>query len=488
MSVTTVNEYLKAQKMALKKYQSCASKGEYPYLPVLDDILKHVDIESEVNVGLVDIPLSAVVGTSTKGRTQAFAANFMPLMDYNSEFGAKWISLCEAHMEEGIRDPLKVYEYMNKFYVVEGNKRVSVLKYFEADSVPAMVTRKVPKRTDEIENIIYFEFLDFFNATGINYVWFSKPGCFKKLYMIMHPNGGAFTDDEKKDFNSAHLAFENAFKARGGGKLPITTGDALLTFLNIYDYDDFLKMTEEDIKEELPKLWKEFIVASTEENIDLLMDPQEESKKNILSHIIPIPTILPKKFKVAFVYDKSPEESEWIYAHELGRIHLDEAMGDTVDTVAISNAGIGDEAEAIIEKLIADGNTIIFTTTPQLLQVCMKMAIQYPDVMIFNCSLNTSHQYIKTYAARMYEAKFLTGVIAGAMTESDKIGYVADYPIYGTIANINAFALGAKLVNPRAKIYLGWSTEKNMDVDKYFRDNGISYVSDQDMITPNKAS
>ena len=486
MSVTTIGEYNKAQKMALRRYQSCASKGEHPYLPVLDDILSHVDIVGEVNVGLVDIPLDRVVGTSTQGRTQAFAGNFMPLLDYNTEFGAKWMNLYDSHIEEGIRDPIQVYEYMNRFYVVEGNKRVSVLKFSEAVSVPAIVTRKVPKKTDDIENKIYFEFLDFYNVTGVNYLWFSKVGSFEKLMVYTGTKTDKKWDEEKKkDFNSAHLAFSNAFKAKGGSKLPITTGDALLSFLDIYSYDEFLKMTEEDFKEELPKLWKEFLLDAAGEHIDLLMDPSEEPKKKILSYILPTSA---KKVKVAFVYDKLPEESEWIYSHDLGRIYLQENFSDIFDISAVSNVGIGDEAENKIEELIKSGNNIIFTTTPQLLQICMKMAIKYPEVKIFNCSLNTSHQYIRTYSARMYEAKFLTGVIAGAMAESDKIGYVADYPIYGNIANINAFALGAKFVNPRATVYLGWSTEKNMDVDKYFRDNGISYVSDQDMITPNKAS
>lgn len=68
----------------------------------------------------------------------------------------------------------------------------------------------------------------------------------------------------------------------------------------------------------------------------------------------------------------------------------------------------------------------------------LKVAVDHPDVKILNCSLNTSHKYIRTYYARMYEAKFLSGMIAGALAENDRIAYIADYPIYGMIANINA--------------------------------------------------
>lgn len=116
----------------------------------------------------------------------------------------------------------------------------------------------------------------------------------------------------------------------------------------------------------------------------------------------------------------------------------------------------------VLESVIAQGATIIFGVAPQMMKQSLKAAIEHPEVKILNCSLNTPHRYIRTYYARMYEAKFISGLIAGAMAENDKIGYIADYPIYGMTANINAFALGAACVNPRAKIYLEWSTRKDM--------------------------
>ena len=103
------------------------------------------------------------------------------ILKENSEFALKWARLCEAQVEEGIRDPIKAYEYMNKFYVVEGNKRVSVLKYFEVSTIAGNVTRIIPKPTDELENRIYYEFLDFYELSKINYVWFSEEGSFAEL-------------------------------------------------------------------------------------------------------------------------------------------------------------------------------------------------------------------------------------------------------------------------------------------------------------------
>ena len=141
-----------------------------------------------------------------------------------------------------------------------------------------------------------------------------------------------------------------------------------------------------------------------------------------------------------------------------------------------------DNCEQILQEAIRDGCTIVFTTAPPLLKASLKVAIEHPEIKILNCSLNTSHKHIRTYYARMYEAKFLMGAIAGAMAANDKIGYVADYPIYGMTANINAFALGAKMVNPRAKIYLEWSTMKGINLAERFEERGISVISGLDIL------
>ena len=161
-------EYQEALKLGKKEYKSRVSKGQFPYLPVLDEILKNEEIQTEQNLGLVHLPLEFVVGTSTMGRTLSFAANFMPLLGENTEFCMKWTSLSDAQVNEGIRDPIISYEDMNRYYVVEGNKRVSVLKYFKANEIPAIVTRKIPKYNENDESIkLYYEFMKFNEITGL---------------------------------------------------------------------------------------------------------------------------------------------------------------------------------------------------------------------------------------------------------------------------------------------------------------------------------
>lgn len=485
----SANEYLKAQKLGEKRFQAAVAKNEYPYLPVLDEIISPSDTVGEVNLGLQTISLDRVVGTATAARTTAFASNFMPILDYHTEFGAKWSALCASHIEEGIHDPIKVYEYMNKFYVIEGNKRVSVLKYFGADSVPAMVTRKIPRKNDSIENKVYYEFMDFHKQTGINYVHFSQTGGYDKLReFIGLDNEREFSDDERLDFNSAHLAFERAYLAKKGSEdLTITIDDAMLVFLNVYGYEALKKMSAAEVKDSVEKVWTEIVLSSKKKEQVVLpkLDPVEP-KKSILGLVIK--PAAPSNLKVAFVYDKTPASSVWTYCHELGRLDMQNKLGDAVDSSTFCNVDTQAKLVECLNKLVDEKYDVIFTTGPEMLPEALKVAVLHPDIKILNCSLSLANSHVRTYYARMYEVKFITGMIAGSLCADGQIGYVADYPIFGTTANINAFAIGARMVNPRAKIYLQWTKVKGANPQKFFEKNGITYISDRDMIMPDDAS
>ena len=130
--------YQKAYKLAHKEYKERTAKGITPYPAVLDDIIGEENALSVVDVGLVEIPTDKIVGTKSAGRIHAFTSNFLPLLDDSTEFAAKWTDLCHAHFsDQGIRDPILCYEYLGKFYVQEGNKRLSVLRWFGAPAFPA---------------------------------------------------------------------------------------------------------------------------------------------------------------------------------------------------------------------------------------------------------------------------------------------------------------------------------------------------------------
>ncbi len=452
--------YKEALKLGQKEVRSRTAKEKNPYLPVLDEIVPPEKALTGIHLGVVQIPVWFIVGTKTGGRVSAFAANFMPVLDEGTEFADKWEALYRSHISEGIRDPIKVFEYLNRYYVQEGNKRVSVLKFCGAYSVTAEVIRILPERTNDEKIQLYYEFLEFNRYSKINFIEFTKRGSYQKLMRMMGKSYGEWwTIEEQRRFSSAYYFFEKAYKENGGDKLKITIGDAMLNYIKIYGYPELQNAGDAEISMNLKKMWEDIALIEENETIELKTTPPEEKelKPSVLSMILPIAK--PSKLKAAFVYDVPPDKSGWVSDHERGRQYAQTVLGDQAATSVYI---VEDEHKQyeLLEKAVADGNKILFTTSPRMLQASLRAAISYPDIVVMNCSLNISHRYLRTYYTRMYEVKFILGVLAGSLTQSGRLGYVCDYPIYGQIAGINAFALGAQMANPRTKVYLEWSSVK----------------------------
>ena len=448
-----------ARKLAVKEYNKNASKGQIGYLPSLEDILKITDVVSQVNLGLIEIPLKKIVGTYTHIRSLSFAKNFMPLLD--TEFKEKWSSLCLAHLNEGIRDPIKVYEYMNWYYVIEGNKRVSVLKYFNAYSVSTKVTRLIPKYNENsAECRLYYEFLSFNKETNIYSIWFTKEGSYNKLLKYLEnfsPDTSYFENKYKYFEIYIYNTFRRIFLEAGGDKISISTGDALLEYLKIYG----VHRTLNEVR--LIERMKEFIIEleaiSNTEKLDLSTAPRE-NQKNVINAITSL--VMPKKkLKIAFAYARTIEGSGWTYAHELGRLHVEEVLGNQISTTYIENVPENNDAYKEFKNLVKEGHDIIFTTSPIYLNSTLKCALEYPQVKFFNCSEAQPYTHVSNYYGRTYEPRFLTGIIAGSMTKDNIIGYTATSPTPEVISSINAFALGAKMVNPFAIVKVAWTNEWN---------------------------
>ena len=133
MNQVAMEEYIAALKAGQKEARELAAAGKDPNPAVLDEILPEGGCDAVQDLGLLEIPSRRIVGVKSAGRITAFTATFHPLLDRNTEFAGKWISLCEAHLGDvGIRDPIECFEYLGNFYVQEGNKRVSVLRHFGA--------------------------------------------------------------------------------------------------------------------------------------------------------------------------------------------------------------------------------------------------------------------------------------------------------------------------------------------------------------------
>lgn len=226
----------------------------------------------------------------------------------------------------------------------------------------------------------------------------SKVGNFPKLQAALgKEQGEMWSDEDRENFSSVFYRFQMEYRARGGDKLSITEGDAFLAFLGVYGYEELLEKTTSEINDLVGKTWEEFLLLEAEDVIDLKMDPTNE-KKPLLSRILPTSV---SRLKAAFIYAKTPASSAWTYAHELGRLYLEQAFPDEITTFYYDNA-TQENIDDYIEAAINCGSNIIFTTSPSFAQASVKAAIENPEVRILNCSLNTSHRYIRTYYARMH--------------------------------------------------------------------------------------
>ena len=183
-----IEDYRKACKKGRREVSEAISQGRYPYLPALDDILDGGHGGGEIPVGVREIPMELVVGTKTRSRSNMFSCGFLPIADADTEFAAKWSSLADAQREEGIRDPVVVYEYLQRFYVREGNKRVSVLRSLDAPTIMASITRVMPMPSDEREVRCYHEFVRLYRVAPVYGLVFSQEGSCERLASLLGQN------------------------------------------------------------------------------------------------------------------------------------------------------------------------------------------------------------------------------------------------------------------------------------------------------------
>lgn len=452
--------YLAARRLGLKEYSKSTASGLSGYLPFLEDVTKDIEILYEQDLGTLELPLHKIIGTYTKSRSKSFAANFMPIIGSRTEFAQKWISLCAAHINEGIRDPIKAYEFLNRFYVIEGNKRVSVLKYYNAYSIAGQVSRLIPKRDENNLTIsMYYEFLDFYKKTGINIIWFSKKNSFNRLSTLLDgftPKFETLQTDKYKYFaNSVYLPFRKAYLELGGQKLPITTGDAFLEYAFIYGFPE--SIMEEELYTRLKAFIKELELMSGYKSTDVQTGPSLESE-SLINTITTF--VIPKKnLKVAFVYAMDASVSSWTFAQEMGRNHVNNVFGDEISTSFVDNVPETLEAYDYLKKLALEGNDIVFVTSPSFINATLKAAMEFPETKFLNCMETQSYKHVNTYFGRIYEPRFLAGIVAGAVTKTNVLGYVGTHPVPDVINGINSFAIGARMVNPHAKIIVEWLNE-----------------------------
>ena len=485
MIPTNIKEgYIRAMRMGLKEQKEAEASGLPTTPSVLDEVFPDAARASIQNLGVREIPIERIVGTKYEGRIHAFSPSFLPVQSAESEFAMKWMALCQAHLSDtGIREPIECYEYLGDFYVQEGNKRVSVLRYFDAVSVPANVKRLLPVEKDSPRVAAYNEFLSFYQATGRYELQLRKPGDYAILYALLGKRPtDAWTEPETRKLIGFFYYFKEAFLALRGNKQTLYPEDALLLFLKVYPYAQACEMGSAELKKALAKLWGDVKSTSEPETVALSAAPAE--KKSPIGKLL---SVSRKPLRIALICQRDPETSTWTKGHADGAAYLAATLPDSVAVNCLYHADTPQQTAEVLEQAVADGAELIFTTTPTMIDSALQAAVKYPKVRFFNCSADQPLSSVRSYYCRVYEGKFLTGMIAGAMADNDLIGYIGSYPILGVPAAVNAFAIGARMTNPRAKILLEWNCTDPYCMEKLI-EKGVRVISNIDLPAPDSGA
>ena len=196
--------------------------------------------------------------------------------------------------------------------------------------------------------------------------------------------------------------------------------------------------------------------------------------------------------KIGFIYVGPIGDGGWTYAHDQARLYLEDTMG--VATLYRESVPEDAEVEKVVMDMIDQGATVIFATSFGYMDYLEKMSKEFPEVTFMHCSGYKTTDNMNNYFGRMYEPRFLSGVVAGMKTETNKLGYVAAFEIPEVIRGINAFALGAQSVNPDVEVEVVWThtwydpaTEK--EAGKALLDNGADVIAQhQDTAGPQQAA
>ena len=456
-----LDDYRKAQKRGLRQVDIDLSQGKSPYPLVLEDLLREQKTASEVYVGVCEIPLNLIVGTKTQGRQNVFSSDFLPIADEDSEFAAKWCSLYESQLDEGIREPIKAYEYYQRFYVQEGNKRVSVMRSVEAPTIPANVIRIMPFATDDARFRVYREFLDFFSVTGLYGIAFSEEGSYRRLAQYLgHDLDERWPEEDIRKLNAAFWKFTRAFE-EAGSDIGLSPSDAFLAYVRLFVSNHPLETTQATFAKNIRLARSELAAIDSQAPIAFVEQP-------IVKHTPIVSTVKDllvgrKPFKAAFIYDRNTRNSGWVRIHDEGRAGLEKLPDERIETSVFADCADDEAFDRAVDAAIADESDLIVTVSPRQIDQAVRAAVEHPDRTIINCSVNLSHRAVRTFHARMYEVKFVMGALAASLSDNHRLGYVANSPIYGDIAEVNAFALGAALVDSHATVHLTWLSTEGAD-------------------------
>ncbi|NLI53451.1 MAG: hypothetical protein GX417_03915 [Clostridiales bacterium] len=440
-------EYERARKRALKEFAARRSRGESGLIPVLNAKREENGVLAVIAQPMRAISLNRVIGTYQASRANSFAANFMPLLSSDTEFANKWINLCDAHLQSGIRDPIRVYEYLWRYYVAEGNKRVSVLKYFDAMSFEAEIIRLVPQWDESDPDIErYYTFLAYSKKGVFSDIELSQSRKYERLYRIEQKLIAELDPEaDKPDFNALYTRFESAYLM---SNCTLSLGDAFLEYLYIYGFPTNIMPDELTAR-----------ILTLKPQLDILEHPPEPrlvseedaeaAEAPLFARLLPVH----RNPKVVFAYSGERAQNNWLGAHEQGRLAMQAELGEKVDS-RVLDLPDREEAYDLLRQEAGDAG-LLFVTTPSLMNPVLRFALEHPSCQTLVYSRMQHNYRLHTYFGRYYEAVFLCGIAAGQHTKTGVVAYVTPKLNYTRFtSDINAFAIGVRSVCPSARVLL----------------------------------
>ncbi len=244
-SYEAYEQYRYALKLGKKNVRKQRREGHNIHPLVLDDIVHDYDCSTE-RLGEITVPADLIVGTKTSARTLSFSADFMPLFKERSEFAAKWRDVCLYHLSDtGIAESPTAYEYLGKFYIIEGNKRVSVLKSYGAVFITLDVTRLIPLDMKRYSTHLYYSFLDFYKLSKLYSIQFSRPDSYRKFQRLLgFAEDHVWTRMERIELVGFYGRLVTHLNDTG---ITADRCDCLLALLDIYGYPALLAMRNADL-------------------------------------------------------------------------------------------------------------------------------------------------------------------------------------------------------------------------------------------------
>ncbi len=163
--------------------------------------------------------------------------------------------------------------------------------------------------------------------------------------------------------------------------------------------------------------------------------------------------------KVGFIMVGPVSDLGWNYLHNQGRIYLESAMHGKVKTSLAENIPESGEVERVMERMIAQGIKLIFSTSYGYLEPALRIAARHPEIVIMQSQRYSppSVSNVGTYFGRQYEPMYAAGVVAARMSKTSKLGYIGGHPVPPVILGVDAFTLGARSIKPEVKVQVLWT-------------------------------